>query len=59
MFKSALTFNRQRIHIEDRDKVMLSDNPIDWDVQRLADFIRQTDCAHLADSLIEHVSRIQ
>lgn len=54
--KSALTFTRSRIHIEDRDKVKLTDNPLYWDVEKLADFIRKTDCAHLADALIQHVS---
>ena len=42
--------------MRDGDKVQLIDNPIDWSVERLVEFIKTTDCHHLADLLIEHVS---
>ena len=54
--KSALSFSRLRLHVADKDKVMLTDNPLYWDVSRLLDFIEQTDCASLKEKLSDHVS---
>lgn len=56
MVKSALTYSQPRLHIDDSEKVILTDNPLYWDVSRLVEFIQQTDCAYLADKLSEQVS---
>lgn len=56
MFKSALTYSQPRLHIPEGEKVILTDNPLYWDVCRLIDFIKQTDCANLADKIANQVS---
>ena len=55
MFKSALTYSQPRLHIPESEKVILADNPLYWDVSQVLDFIRQTDCANLADKLADQV----
>lgn len=56
MSHSALAFSKARLRIESKDQIDLKENPMLWDVEKVQGFLRETDCACLADKMNEHVS---